>query len=465
MNVRVLRIELKRSVAPWAGAVVLTTALAFLYLIPGSWWTGTTAWTAQWTSMALWTRSVLFYLWPLAVGLGALQGLRDHRSKMSELLTSTPRPARHRAATLAGATAITLASAFALLVLVGAVQVVANTEYMHLGWLPISLVGALSLVAGAALGMGAGRALPSVLTPPALAMGAFVFTALMQMSLGRTETTTATGLPSTEPNQVSLLSPAVQEVRDALVTLSVSVHVGQTIWLIAMAVTGFALLVAATPRARLLSLTPVLAGAVIALLVLPSDPRQIYVVDTSAAELVCDGPVCVTKTQQARLADLAGPGKEALRLLRGALGSQAPVSVRENTAVLPEGSTPQWSRTTVLFDFDDDIVATAKGKELTRALIAKGMVPGCTPVGWSSFGGDEFAQTVAVGWVLGDLRPLPGTLSASLRREVDAETRPVWKKLKALPRAEQLSRINAMRAAALSCKGDAFAALNGVASR
>ncbi|WP_217575578.1 hypothetical protein [Streptomyces sp. GbtcB7] len=465
MNVRVLRIELKRSVAPWAGAVVLTTALAFLYLIPGSWWTGTTAWTAQWTSMALWTRSVLFYLWPLAVGLGALQGLRDHRSKMSELLTSTPRPARHRAATLAGATAMTLASAFALLVLVGAVQVVANTQYTHLGWLPISLVGALSLVAGAVLGMGAGRALPSVLTPPALAMGAFVFTALMQMSLGRTETTTATGLPSTEPNRVSLLSPAVQEVRDALVTLSASVHVGQTIWLLAMAATGFALLVAATPRARLLALTPVLAGAVIALLVLPSDPRRIYVVDKAAAELVCDGPVCVTKTQQARLADLAGPGKEALRLLHGALGSQAPVSVRENTAVLPEGSTPQWSRTTVLFDFDDDIIAAAKGKELTWALIAKGMVPGCSPVGWSSFGGDEFAQTVAVGWVLGDLRPLPGTLSASLRREVDAETRPVWKKLKALPRAEQLSRINAMRAAALACKGDAFAALNRGASR
>ncbi|MET7849972.1 hypothetical protein ABZT48_17405 [Streptomyces avermitilis] len=465
MNVRVLRIELKRSVAPWAGAVVLTTALAFLYVIPGSWWTGTTAWTAQWTSMALWTRSVLFYLWPLAVGLGALQGLRDRRSKMSELLTSTPRPARHRAATLAGATAITLASAFALLVLVGAVQVVADTEYTHLGWLPISLVGALSLVAGAVLGMGAGRALPSVLTPPALAMGAFVFTALMQMSLGRTETTTATGLPSTEPNRVSLLSPAVQEVRDALVTLSASVHIGQTIWLLAMAATGFALLVAATPRARLLALTPVLAGAVIALLVLPSDPRRIYVVDEAAAELVCDGPVCVTKTQQARLADLAGPGKKALRLLHGALASQAPVSVRENATVRPEGSTPQWSRTTVLFDFDDDLIAAAKGEELTRALIAKGMVPGCSPVGWSSFGGDEFAQTVAVGWVLGDLRPLPSTLPASLRREADAKTRPVWKELKALPRAEQLSRINAMRAAALSCKGDAFAALNGGASR
>ncbi|MFH0176540.1 hypothetical protein [Streptomyces cacaoi] len=464
MNIRVLRIELRRSVAPWAGAVILATALAFLYLLNGAWWTGTTAWTAQWTSMALWTRALLFYLWPLAVGLGALQGLRDHRSKMSELLTSTPRPAWHRAATGAGTTAITLASAFALLVLVGGVQVLANTEYMHLGWLPISLVGALSLVAGAVLGMGAGRALPSALTPPALAMGAFVFTALMNMSAGRTETTTGTGITSTEPNRISLLSPAVDEVRDALVTLSASVHVGQTIWLLGMAATGFALLVAATLRARLIALTPVLAGAALALLVLPSDPGRMYVVDEAAAELVCDGPVCVTKTQQARLADLAGPGKEALRLLHGALGSQAPVSVRENTAVLPDGSTPQWSRKTVLFDFDDDIIAAAKGEELTWALIAKGMVPGCTPVGWSGFGGDEFAQTVAVGWVLGDLRPLPGT-PASMRREADAETRPVWKELKALPRAEQLSRINAMRAAGISCKGDPFDALKGGTSR
>ncbi|MFG2986859.1 hypothetical protein ACGFYQ_37380 [Streptomyces sp. NPDC048258] len=453
MNVRVLRIELKRSIAPWAGVVVLATALAFLYLVDAAWWRGTTAWTAQWTSMALWTRALLGYLWPLAVGLGALQGLRDHRSKVSELLTTTSRPAWHRAATLAGATAITLASAFALLVLVGAVQVLPNTEYTHVGWLPISLVGALSLVAGAVLGMGAGRALPSALTPPALAMGAFVFTALMHMSLG------------TEPNRVSLLSPAVQEVREVLVTLSASVHVGQTIWLLGMAATGFALLVAATPRARLIALTPVLAGAAIALLVLPSDPRRMYVLDKAAAELVCDGPVCVTKTHQARLADLAGPGKEALRLLHGALGGQAPVSVRENTAVLPDGSTPQWSGKTVLFDFDDNIIAAAKGEELTWALIAKGMVPGCTPVGWSSFGNDEFAQTVAVGWVLGDLRSLPGTGSASLRREVDAAARPVWTELKALPRAEQLSRINAMRAAALSCKGDAFDALNGGASR
>ncbi|MFG2370211.1 hypothetical protein ACGFY9_01865 [Streptomyces sp. NPDC048504] len=466
VNFRVLRIELRRSVAPWAGGVILTSALAFLYLVNGSWWNGTTAWTAQWTSLALWTRSLLFYLWPLAVGFGALQGLRDHRSRMVELLTSTPRPARHRAAVPAGATAITLTSAYALLVLVGGVQVLTNTDYTHAGWLPISLVGALFLVAGALLGMGAGRALPSALTPPLLAMSAFAFTALMHMSLGRTATIDpANGFTTTEPNRLSLLSPEVDEVRSALVTLSASVHIGQTIWVLGMATTGFALLVATTRRARLIALTPVLAGAVLALLVLPSDPSRMYVVDKTAAESVCEGPVCVTRTHQDRLGDLAGPGEEALRLLRGALGGRAPVSVRENTAVQAEGSTPKWSRTTVLFDFDDDLVAAARGeRQLTWALLAKGLVPGCTPVGWSGFGGDQYAQAVAVGWVLGELKPLPGP-TVGMRAEVDAKARPVWKKLTALPRAEQVSRIDAMRGAALACKGDPFDVVAGRASR
>ncbi|MEU1799520.1 hypothetical protein [Streptomyces sp. NPDC019937] len=465
MNARVLRTELKRSVAPWAGAVVLTSALALLYLLDGEWWKGTTAWTAQWTPLALWTRTLLFCLWPLAVGLGALQGLRDHRSKTSELLTTTSRPAWHRAATQAGTMAITLASAFVVLVLVGAVQILANTEYTHLGWLPISLVGALSLVAGAVLGMGAGRALPSALTPPLLTMSAFAFTALMRMSLGRTRTETAEGFPISEPNRVSLLSPEVEEVRHALVTLSAAVHVGQTIWLLGLAATGFALLVAATPRTRLLALTPALAGAAVALLVLPSDPRRMYVLDKDAAELVCDGPVCVSRMHQERLTDLTRHGTKALRLLHGVLGSQAPVSVRENTAVQPEGSTPRWSREDVLFDFDDDIIAAAKGEELTWALIAKGMVPGCVPVGFGGAGGEDIARTVAVGWVLGHLNTMPGQGPPKSRREIDSQARAVWQDLEVLPRAEQLSRINAMRAAAISCEGDALDALTGGAHR
>lgn len=459
MNIRVLRIELRRSVAPWAGAVVLVSALAFLFLIPGPWSRGTAQWTAQWTSMALWTRCLLIYLWPLAVGLGALQGLRDHRSKMVELLTSTPRPARHRAATTAGMTAFTLASAFGLLVLLGAVRTLADTEYTPLGWLPISMVGALSLVAGAVLGMGAGRALPSPLTPPALAVGAFVFTNLLRQSTDQAVPTAAA------PNRVSLLSPAVAEVREVLLTLSASVHLGQTVWLLGMAVTGFALLVAATPRTRLLALTPVLAGAAIALLVLPSDPRRTYVVDEAAAAQVCDGPVCVTKMHRERLADLAGPGRKALRLLHDALGSQAPVSIRESTALRALGDTPERSRTAVLVDFGDGMIANAKGEELTRALIAQGMAPTCFARSDNESGtlGEITVQSIAAGWVLGDLRPLGGTVH--LARDQTSLARPVWKELEGLRRTEQLSRIRTMHADAVSCEGDALDALNDGAAR
>ncbi|QYX81955.1 hypothetical protein [Streptomyces akebiae] len=460
MNGRVLRIELRRSVAPWAGIVSLCVALAFLYLVSGPWWKGAALWTSQWTSMALWTRFLMAVLWPLALALGALQGLRDHRSRMSELLTSTPRPARHRAATTAGATAITLTSAFVLIVLLGAVQVSGTTEYTHLGWLPISLVAVLALVAGALLGMGIGRSLPSPLTPPALAVAAFVFVNLLRMS---TESAVPTAMWG--PSRVALLSPVVDEVRDVFLTLSAPVHVGQTVWLLGMAVTGFALLAVSTPRARLLALAPVLAGAVIALLVLPADPRGVYVVDEAAAAQVCDGPVCVAAVHQDRLADLADPGKEALRLLRGVLGGEAPTTVRESTARRGIFDAPERSRRAVLVDFGDGVIADAKGEQLTRALLGQGMAPVCFARSANESGtmGELAAQGVVAGWVLGDLRPFTGAMHAP--SDQLATARPVFTELKSLPWSEQIARVKDAHTAAVSCSGDPLDILDGGTAR
>ncbi len=444
----VLRTELKRSAAPWAGALLLTSALAFLYAADASWWRGTTAWTAQWTPLALWTRSLLYYLWPLAVGAGALQGLRDHRSKMTELLATTPRPAWHRAATQAGTAAATLATGFTLLVLVGGAQVLAHAGYAHLGWLPVTLVAVLALAAGAVLGMGIARTLPSPLTPPALTITALAFTTLIHMSLGRARTISPDGFDIDRPNRLSLFSPGVYDVRSAFVTLSTTVSLGQTLWFLGLAATGFALLTATTGRARLLAPAPVLAGAALAVLVLPTDPDRMYVVDRAAARPVCDGPVCVTRTHEDRLAGLAGPGKEALSLLRTALGEKAPDAVRENTTFLPHGSTPRRRQDTVLVDFDD--AALAGGGNLTRALVGKGLVPGCTPVGWQGIGEEDIARTVAVAWVLGTLDPAAGP-----------EARTAWQDLTARPRAQQLARVDAMRTAAHTCRGEPFDVLKG----
>ncbi|MGX1760141.1 hypothetical protein ACWIG5_25050 [Streptomyces lydicus] len=462
MTGRVLRIELKRSVAPWPGVVVLAGSLAVFFLIDGIWWQGAAGWTAQWTSMALWTRYLLVFWWPLVAGMGAVYGLRESRSRTAELLTTTPLPAWRRAALPAGAMALTLASGFGLFVLVGAVQVALGaTTCTSLGWLPISLVAALSLVAGAVFGMGVARAVPSVLTPPALT----VFLLLTALLLRQTNDG---ALPSSiAPNRLTQLSPATAEPREMLLTLADSVHLGQTLWLLGLLATGFALLSAATRRARLLAVAPVLAGAALALLILPAAGRDTYVVDKAAATLVCDGPVCVTQAHRSRLPELAPRGKEALRVLHNALGDQAPDSVREDTELRALGDPRELSGDVVLIDFDDPLIAHAAGAELTRLLLAQGLAPNCNPRTPYEGGGqlDIPAQSIAASWAIGDRRfePLQTPDNYAYSQRTWANAKATWEKLTALPPAEQRSRIAQTHAAALSCKNE-LAALTGETS-
>ncbi|MFJ9846863.1 hypothetical protein ACIRYZ_41810 [Kitasatospora sp. NPDC101155] len=452
MNGRVLRIELKRSVAPWAGIVVLGGSLAVFCLIDGIWWKGNAGWTAQWTSMAMWTRYLLGFWWPLVAGVGAVYGLRDSRSRMAELLTTTPLPGWRRAALPAGATALALASGFGLLVLVGGVQVALGaTTYTSLGWLPISLVAALSLVAGAVFGMGVARAVPSVLTPPALTVFLLLATLLLRPSNEGL-------LPSSSaPNRLALLSPATSEPREVLLTLSGSVHLGQTLWLLGLLATGFALLSAATPRARLLAVAPLLAGAALALLILPATARDTYVVDKAAATSVCDGPVCVTQANRSHLPELAPRGKDALRVLHDALGDQAPTSVREDTRLHALGDERRPSGDAVLVDFDDPLIARATGAELTRLLVAQGLAPNCAPrTTWEGRGQlDIPVQSIVASWALGDRRfealQRPDTYAYSERTWADTDV--AWQRLMAMPLAEQRSRIAEVHTAALSCTG------------
>ncbi|PYC88410.1 hypothetical protein C7C46_00615 [Streptomyces tateyamensis] len=452
MNARLLRTELRRSAAPWAGLAVLGGSLAVFLLIDGIWRRGTAGWTAQWTSMALWTRYLLGFWWPLVVGLGAVYGLRDARSRMSELLSSTPRPPWRRAALPAGALALALAGGFGLLVLVGGVQVAAGaTGYTSLGWLPISLVAALGLVAGAVFGMGVARTLPSVLTPPALTLAFLVLTsALRPNSEG--------ALPSsTAPNRLALFSPVTADPREVLLTLSGSVHLGQALWLLGVLATGFALLSAATGRARLLALVPLLAGALLALLVLPATARGTYVVDRAAAAPVCDGPVCVTRANSARLPELARRSTEALRVLHEVLGDRAPNAVREDTGLRALGDPRPLTGDVLLVDFDDRLFAGVTGSQLTRALVAQGLAPNCR-VNDDREGGDQAAvavQSVAVSWALHDpgRRPLEHEGDQAYLRHTWAQADAAWQRLLAAPPAEQRTRIAEVHDAGLSCTG------------
>jgi hypothetical protein len=417
VNGRILRIELGRSVAPWAGGLFLVAALAFLHLVNGPWWKGDEAWTAQWTSTAWWERFALAFLWPLVVGAGAVQGLRDHRSGMRELLATTPRPAWHRAAKAAGASALALTAAYLLLFLVGAVQVIGNDGYFHVGWVPIVAVGVLGVVAGALLGMGVARLVPSALTPPVLAVAALAVTVYVAVIDARADG--GSGPEGALANRITLLAPALPPMRDVFLTVAGRVNLGQAVWLLGLAGTGFLLLTAATRRSRLLALLPVVLGAAVALPVLPYDPAGNHVPDSAATAPVCEGRVCVTKLHSTRLAALAGPGREALRLL--AVLPDAPVSVHESPGTakpVPDGAVP--------VDLDAWEIRGATGEELTRSLLAGAGTAAC-----SEYDTRELAaRTVAAAWFLGDLEPLHS-------HRMDPLSGPAWNALRALPAGEQ----------------------------
>lgn len=436
----ILRIELRRSIALWAGAVVLVVALGILYgFAYGPWWTGTAAWTAQWTSAARWEREWVTLLWPIAIGAGALQGLREHRSGMKELLSTASRPAWQPAARTAGAVAITMAGAYLLVFAVPAVYLIAGgVRFFHMGWVAIVLVGAMSLVAGAWIGLGIGRTLPYVLTPPTAAVGALV------LSWFGAAANTPGSIVEARVGWVAMLAPGLATTSDPFVTLAGAVNLAQAGALLGLAATGFLLLMATTPRARLIAVLPVGLGVAVAAAVLPPSPGEMYIEDREATALVCDGPVCVTAMHESMLATLAGPGQEALRLLSTL--PDAPTSVHETTV-------PLWqerarSRDVVQVGLGDSEVLRATPAELTRILLAGAGTQDCSYRG--EFQRELAARTVAAAWFLGELHPVPG-YGPTYGAQIDLLARPAWTALRTLPADEQKARIVALREAELSC--------------
>lgn len=448
MNLRVLRTELLRSAAPWAGLLVLAGGLGFLHALNGPWRGTSVQWTGQWTSLALWTRVLLAYLWPLVAGIGALYALRDHRSRMPELLTSTPRPAWQRAATPATAIALALTAGFGLLLLWGGVGVLlGTTTFTTLGWLPISAVALLALVAAALFGMGAARTLPSPLTPPVVVVLLLaVNITLMQNSDGRLPTA------NIAPQALSHLSPVVAQPREVLLTLTGAVHLGQTLWLLGLLATGFALLTATRVRTRLTAVLPALAGAVLALLVLPGDPAGGYRVDTAAASPACEGPVCVTELHHDRLAGLAPTATEALRVLDKALGDDAPRHVREETSPRGLAEDRRLDPDSVLVHFEDPQIGAAKGDQLLRRLVGEGIAPSCAGRTSRESGIDEslVTQSVLASWALGEFRLIDADVYNA--GEYRASARKAWRQFMALPPSERRSRAIEVREAALGCE-------------
>jgi hypothetical protein len=444
--VRILGIELRRTTALVLGALVAAVMLVLLCWGPST--KNSMAWTRQWTTLAEWVRFMLAFSWPLALGAGALQGLRDRRSGVVELFASTPRPRAQRVGWTLGALAVGLVTAYAVVFAVGAVQVSSATDYFHWGWLPVVLVGALALVGAAWLGVGLGRLVPSPLTPPVLAVAGSAVTSL---GFGRP----GDGLPW------SALLPTLPFPRSVFTAVDGSVSAVQAVWFAGIALAGF-LLVAL--RRWWLGALPVLVAAAVAVPLLPVTAEEAVTRDPVAAELVCAEQLCLTRAHEHERAVLAGPAREVLRLL--AKLPSPPTSVREAAPAqrgeqdmrLPEPTDAVW--------VDLDEFTYFRRTPLTPDQVTTYWLAGA---GTRTCYGDYIprtlsrevaARTVMTAWLTGRVEPLP-VFRAWFGEETDALVTRAWAHLRSLPEPDQAGRVQAARGVQAACSGDALATLTG----
>jgi hypothetical protein len=428
----ILRTELRRSTAPVAGIGFLVVSVGLLYSLSGPWGKRTAPWDEQWIGLAQWTRYLALFVSPLVIGVGAWQGLRDKRSKVGELFATTPVVPWRRALPTAGALALAVTAGYAGLLVVGGVQVAGNASYFHLKWVPVAGVMVLALVGIALLGMGIGRLVPSLVTPPVLAVAALVAQAAVLQ----------TGWPL-------LLTPAFGAPDITVFTsVATSVTLTQALWFIGIGATGFGLFVASRITTRLAALLPM---ALSALVVVPtlSGVDSPVVADPDARALVCDddGPrVCVTRAHADYLPTLVGPAREALALM-GKLPSP-PTSVVEMPSQGVDYRPPPHDVVPVFLDTWSPIDPA----KIRMTVLSGADVPVCDEEDWDAVTRVIVARTVATAWLTGELTPLPGW--QYLSEDESTKIQQVWQALQALPAAEQPARVAALRDAALDCRGD-----------
>ncbi len=173
MGARILRIELRRSVALWAALVIAAAGVFVLFASNEPY--------GSWMQLVISSRDIMQLTWPLALAAGAWQALRERRSRVEELMATTPRPRWQRVLPVATAMAIAAVAAY-LVMLAGAASHLRHIDgYFSLGAIPLIALGALAMVGAVWLGQAIGTLLPSPLTAPMLAVVGFLGLAVSPM--------------------------------------------------------------------------------------------------------------------------------------------------------------------------------------------------------------------------------------------------------------------------------------------
>lgn len=452
MTGRILRIELRRSPAVWIALLSLVVGTALLLTYPQGF-------AGRWMQLAMAARTMLTLLWPLALAGGAWLGRRDARSRVGELFASTVRPRWQRVLPTAGALAVTTVTAYLLMFLAGAAWVVPTSGYFPVGALAVTAVGALSLVAAGWLGMAVGRAVPRLITAPALAVVGLALAGLLPDWL--TVSRIAVGEPV--PSEL-LLSPVFSGDLDDFETIVGRVNLLQALWLAALAATALLLAGAVRRSAIALATLPAVLGAAVMVPLLPSGGYAASAAfDPEAAELVCadDGPqVCVARVHAGLLPDVVDPARQALAMMAAKL-PDPPTRVVESRQVAswawssPTSAptlAPTHQRADALVFVAPSIGPTGRA-ELEREDFLRTLLEAA----WRQECGDRsehthvhLARAVAAAWLAGE-PPAPQDWWTPTDRELADSA---YQRLVSLPEDEQRHTMAAARDDALDCRTD-----------
>ncbi|MFI6846166.1 hypothetical protein ACIBJD_16150 [Kitasatospora sp. NPDC050467] len=431
---RMVRLEAKRSVA--LALFLALAALTRVFL-----WMDVQQWAASWTPLVYSMRGTAWIGLPVVLAAAIWHGGREQRGEVSELFAATPRP---RSVRLLPAFLVIVGTAvLAVAAVVGwaAVVVSGHATFSDGAWPRGLAVGLVAVAAVALLGLGIGRAVPA---PVAAPLGAVVLFLILTVSQARD------GRPANRlVDTVLPMLPVTDDFHRLLPSLSAA----QGIWFASLGATGVLLAAAVTTRARLLALTPALAGVVLGTLVAPSGA---IVPAPQATALVCaphDGRICVTKVHSNTLPDLMAPAQKVLDAFADVPGGPRRVQEDPVSWMLDDGRTAaaadldtvrlqlpyrtqeggiRWDPATVLtllvHNATVDIGCYAGDRERTRASDASGAIT--------------------------------ALLLDTPTDKLSPAARTAYETLRALPAEERRQRIGDGRRAGLTC-GDALAVVMG----
>ncbi|MGE5828561.1 MAG: hypothetical protein ACM30G_09405 [Micromonosporaceae bacterium] len=450
MGARILRIELRRSVALWAAVVIAAVGVFVLFSSNEPY--------GSWMQLVIVQRDIMQLTWPLALAAGAWQGIRERRSRVEELLATTPRPRWRRVLPVATAMAVAAVAAY-LVMLAGAAGHLRHIDgYFPLGAIPLIALGALAMVAAVWLGQSIGTLLPSPLTAPMLAVIGFVGLAVSPMVVAQDS-----GDPGT-----FLLFPYLQGPRDggfAIQMLSARANLSQALWLAALAATGLAVFAASRPSTRVAALLPVALGAAVAVPVMPRHLSVAWIEDHRATEVVCtdDEPkVCIARLHSYALDHVTGPAREALSVLAAKL-PPAPTKVLVDTVGDKDPVDQRPPDTLVARVSSVDDIEDYGADNLLWLMLDGAGVPPCRK--FMNLKGEPddrhlAARLVAAAWLLDRALPPAGGRDNGSGLAHEALTT-----LRGLPADEQRTRVAALRDAERACAdGDRLEMLTGTST-